>query len=127
MSDSKITPAVSVAAADEAAAVLALAAAGWPGRTASETLAAARKLVGASGRLAAKAAEEELATAAAKAAGATGLAAHDRDRVSTLYVGGKSISEAAAAAAPTREGTARSLVWFVAAIEAAEAEATATE
>jgi len=113
-------PASLAAAIDEAKAVEALASAGWPGRSATETLQAAQKLIAATGRMAGKAAEDELAKAAAKAAGATGLAAHDRDRVSGLFVGGKDIAEAAAEAAPTREGTARALVWFVAAIDAVE-------
>jgi hypothetical protein len=113
-------PASLAAATDESNAVLALSAIGWPGRTANETLEAAKNLVASTGRMAGKAAEEKLAKAAAKAAGATGLAAHDRDRVASLFVDGKSIAQAAAEAAPTREGTARALVWFVAAIDAAE-------
>lgn len=116
------TPASLPAATDEAEAVRALAAAGWPGRTASEALRAARALATATGRLAGKAAEEELAKAAAHAAGATGLASHDRDRVAGLYGKSGDVARAAAEAAPTRDGTARALVWFVAAIEAAEAE-----
>jgi hypothetical protein len=75
------------AATDEYKAVEALSKAGWPGRTATETLDAARKLVASTGKLAGKAADDVLAKAAAKAAGSTGLAAHDRDRVASLFDG----------------------------------------
>jgi hypothetical protein len=121
-------PATSAAAMDEAKAVAALVAAGWAGRTATATLAAATKVAQATGRLAANAADEELATAAAKAAGATGIAGHDRARAASAWVAAdeegidphERIAKAAANASPTREGTARALVWYLAAMAQAE-------
>ena len=110
-------------AGDENKAVQALAAAGWPGRTAQEALNAARKVVSATGRLAANAADDELANAAAKAAGGTGIASHDRARVAATYAELGDIVAAAEKAAPTREGAQRALVWYVATLNAAEAEA----
>lgn len=115
-------PASLAAATDEHNAVVALSAAGWPGRSAQATLAAAQAVVKATGRMAQNAADIELAKAAAKAAGATGIAQHDRSRVSTLIGDGKSVPEAAAEAAPSRDGAARALVWYVAALQAAESQ-----
>lgn len=111
------------AATDEYKAVQALSSAGWPGRSASETLEAARKVLTAPSRLAQSAADDDLAKIAAKAAGSTGLASHDRVRVASLLADTNDIAQAAAQAAPTRDGAARALVWYVAALTAAEKEA----
>lgn len=122
MATKKDTIATLTAATDEYKAVSALAGAGWPGRTAQEALEAARAVISAPTKLASKAADDEFAKAAAKAAGATGLAGHDRDRVAVLYGESKDVAGAASEASPTREGTARALVWYIMVLEAAEAE-----
>jgi hypothetical protein len=124
--DEVVAPGIAaIAATDEAALVTAVAAAGWPGRNPAAVIAAARAAVGAS-KLAASAAEDKLADAAAKAAGATGLASHDRDRFCRNWAenGGDVAKAAADAVGDTDKGAARarSLVWYGFAIVAAEAE-----
>ena len=116
---------VQAAAEDEAKLVASIAAAGFPGRLPGAVIEAARKVVNGN-KLAATAAEEELAKVAAQAAGATGLASHDRNRVAKMYAASEDVVTASAQAAGPRAATARSLVWFVTALVTAEAEAAGT-
>lgn len=127
----KLTEPVSLPdAKDEQRAIEALAAAGWPGKIGHQVQEAALAIARAKTRLEASKAELEAAKVVAKAAGGTGLAAHDRARVATLS-GDK--AEVAALAAPTRPGTARQLVWWltlldqVEAIEAADDQVPASQ
>lgn len=115
---------VAAAAKDEAQLVEAIAAAGFPGRLPTAVIEAARKVVNGS-KLAATAAEEELAKVAAQAAGATGLASHDRNRVAKMFASSGDVVTASAQAAGPRAATARSLVWFVTALQTADAELVA--
>jgi hypothetical protein len=118
----KATPAdVLAAAQDEFNFANAVAQAGFPGRLPQSVIGSARKLMGAS-KLLQGATEDELANASAKAAGATGLASHDRNRVAVQFQASKDVVKAAAAASGSRVNTARTLVWYLVAITTAEAE-----